>query len=99
MGSSAVGGEHVSIGNTSKAGVCQGDTVEEEEMEELLQEADQAAAAQAQLIPDVDDEAGMDLLMQNSLEVNGGDNMSSVVKRLKEAARKIPPVTEQENYS
>merc|ERR1712168_1405168 len=95
-----------------------------EEMEELLQEADQAANeveydysdyVPATRIHDVD-EAGLDIMMRTSLtednlentETND-DNMSSLVKRLKEAARKTkaaasaanePPVKDsQENYS
>merc|ERR1719210_2836652 len=98
-----------------------------EEMEELLQEADQAANeveeveddysdyVPATRIHDVD-EAGLDIMMRTSLcEDNlentktNDDNMSSLVKRLKEAARKTKaaasaannPSTKdsQENYS
>merc|ERR1719412_1884574 len=73
-----------------------------EEMEELLQEADQAANeveeveddysdyVPATRIHDVD-EAGLDIMMRTSLSEDNpdsSDNMSSLVKRLKEAARK-----------
>jgi len=73
-----------------------------DEMEELLHEADQAAneveldftdyvpTSPSPLIQD-DDEAGLDLMMKSSLtdDTSTDDmSMSSVVKRLKEAARK-----------
>lgn len=64
-----------------------------EEMEELLQEADEARNEEEQnsLIIPIVDEAGMDMIIEEQKE----DSMSSVVKRLKEAARKtrqIQPV-------
>ena len=64
-----------------------------EEMQELLDEADQAAE-EVQPLVDID-EAGMDVFMKASMEECNGDEFSKapdpmvdVVKRLKEAARK-----------